>query len=191
MRLTSDQKLLAISGVENILTILGEDYLREGLRDTPERVVKSWQRIYGGYDQDPKDLITVFSPESYNQMVLLKNIEFYSMCEHHMLPFFGKAHIAYIPSEKHLLGVSKLSRLLEIYSRRLQIQERIGEQITSFLMNEVHAQGAACILDAQHLCMTMRGVEKKNAQLVTSSVRGLFESQVATRQEFLTLIGLP
>jgi len=132
------------------------------------------------------DRYRTFDKDSYDQMVLLKNIEFYSMCEHHMLPFFGSAHIAYIPDTK-VIGVSKLARLLEVYSRRLQIQKRIGEQVTSFLINELKAKGAGCILEARHLCMTARGVEKQHSVMVTSSLKGSMLTDEKTREEFLAL----
>lgn len=174
--------------VREIMEYIGEDVDREGLVETPKRVRKSWDKLYGGYDMDPKDLLKTFDKETYSQMVVLKDIEFYSTCEHHMLPFFGKAHIAYIPGKK-VIGVSKLARLLEIYARRLQIQERIGEQVTTFLMKELKAKGAACVLEAQHFCMTSRGVEKQNAKMVTSSLKGVFLKEAETRQEFFSMIG--
>ena len=174
--------------VREIMEYIGEDTTREGLVETPKRVRKSWDKLYGGYDMDPKELLKTFDKETYSQMVVLKDIEFYSTCEHHMLPFFGKAHIAYIPGKK-VIGVSKLARLLEIYARRLQIQERIGEQITTFLMKELKAKGAACVLEAQHFCMTSRGVEKQNAKMVTSSLKGAFLKEPETRQEFFSMIG--
>lgn len=181
------------NSVENAITLLmyaiGEDPNREGLKETPNRVFRSYDKLYGGYTKDPKELLKTFDKETYSQMVLLKNIEFYSTCEHHMLPFFGKAHIAYIPNKK-VIGVSKLARLLEIYSRRLQIQERIGEQVTTFLMDELKAKGAACVLEAQHFCMTSRGVEKQNAKMVTSSLKGVFLKEAETREEFFNMIKL-
>jgi GTP cyclohydrolase I len=169
------------------LEYIGEDTNREGLKETPKRVVKSWEKLYGGYKQDPKELLKTFDKETYDQMIILKDIEFYSTCEHHLLNFSGKAHIAYIPKKK-VIGVSKLARLLEIYSRRLQIQERIGEQITDFLMKELEVEGAGCILEAQHLCMTSRGIQKQHSKMITSSLQGTFrDSEV--RQEFINLIG--
>ena len=174
--------------ISDIMEYIGEDTTREGLLETPKRVRKSWDKLYGGYNMDPKDLLKTFDKETYSQMVVLKDIEFYSTCEHHMLPFFGKAHIAYIPGNK-VIGVSKLARLLEIYARRMQIQERIGEQVTSFLMEELKAKGAACVLEAQHFCMTSRGVEKQNAKMVTSSLKGVFLEEAETRQEFFSMIG--
>ncbi len=174
--------------IEEILYEIGEDPTREGLIDTPKRVVKSWKELYKGYSQDPKDILnTEFKADGYNQIVLLKNIELYSICEHHMLPFEGKAHIAYIPSNK-VLGISKLARLLDIYARRLQIQERIGEQVTHDLMNIVEAKGAACIIEASHMCMRMRGVSKQNSIMVTSSVKGLFMNDESAKAELMTLI---
>jgi GTP cyclohydrolase I len=173
--------------ISAMLEQIGEDIHREGLVDTPKRIRKSWDELYCGYNQDPRDMLTQFSDESYDQMVMLKDIEMYSMCEHHMLPFFGKAHVAYIPNGQ-ILGISKLARLVDIYARRLQIQERIGEQVTTFLMNEVGAVGAACVIEAQHMCMRMRGCSKQNSMMVTSSMKGAFMDNVQTRNEFMSLI---
>ena len=180
--------------VIRMLQRIGEDPLREGLRETPARVIRSWAELYSGYDQ--KELSSIFktfdNPEhtnTYNQVVLLKDVEMFSQCEHHMLPFIGKAHIAYIPNEK-VIGVSKMARLLEVYSRRLQIQERIGEQVTSDLMEHLECQGAACIIEAMHLCMRMRGVAKQHSTMVTSSLKGIFLTDQAARSELLRLIGI-
>jgi GTP cyclohydrolase I len=174
--------------VEILIESIGEDPGREGLKETPTRVTNSYDHILGGYKKDPKDLLTTFTEcDGYDEIVLLKDIEIYSMCEHHMLPFFGKAHIGYLPGGC-VIGVSKLARLLEIYSRRLQIQERIGQQVTDFLMDELKAEGAGCIIEATHLCMRMRGVEKQNSIMVTSSVRGAFKDNLSTRQEWMGLI---
>lgn len=173
--------------VRDQLEMIGEDVNREGLLDTPKRIRKSWSELYRGYKMDPKTLITQFDSETYEQMVMLKDIEMYSMCEHHMLPFLGKAHVAYIPNGK-VLGISKLARLVDIYARRLQIQERIGEQVTTFLMEEVGAKGAACVIEAQHLCMRMRGCSKQNSIMVTSSMKGTFLEYATTRNEFMSLI---
>ncbi len=160
---------------------------REGLVDTPRRVVKSWKEIYSGYDKDVSEIFTTFSSENYDQLVLLKDIELYSMCEHHMLPFYGKAHVAYIPDGK-VIGISKLARLVDIYARRLQIQERIGEQVTSALMQYLQPKGAACIIEATHMCMRMRGVGKQNSVMVTSSMTGAFKENLSTREELLKSI---
>jgi len=170
------------------LQYINEDSEREGLKDTPKRVVKSWDFLFSGYKQDPKKLITTFAAEGYNEIVLLKNIEVYSMCEHHLLPFFGKAHIAYIP-EKKVIGISKLARILDIYARRAQIQERLGNQVTNLLMKELKPKAAACIIEAQHLCMLMRGVQKQNSVMTTSSLKGAFMNNAKTREELLMLIG--
>lgn len=171
------------------LQFIGEDSKREGLLETPARVVKSWKELYSGYKQDIKSLFTTFESDTYDQIVLLKNVELFSTCEHHMLPFFGKAHIAYLPDKK-VIGISKLARLLEAYSRRLQIQERIGEQVVDALMKYLQPKGAACIIEASHLCMRMRGVSKQNSTMVTSSLRGVFLEKSHVKDEFIRLIKL-
>ncbi len=180
----------ALDAVTQMLQYLGENPAREGLQHTPERMVKSWDRLFGGYLIDPKDMFTVFEDGDdipNDQIILLKDIEFYSTCEHHFLPFWGKAHVAYIPDKK-IVGISKLARLLEIFSRRLQIQERVGKQVTKAIMEHLGAKAAACIIEAKHFCMTSRGVEKQHSVMVTSSLRGSFLNQGQTRQELLNLI---
>jgi GTP cyclohydrolase I len=169
------------------LEFIGEDVTREGLIDTPNRIIKSWGKIFEGYKKKPEDALTVFSADGYDEMVLLKDIEMFSTCEHHWLPFFGKAHIAYIPGTK-LVGISKLARLLDIFARRLQIQERIGDQVTTAIMELLEPKGAACIIEAQHFCMKARGVEKQNSIMVTSSMKGVFLSKPEAKQELLSLI---
>ena len=175
---------------ENIIRILqylGEDPKREGLQNTPHRVVSSWGRLFGGYKQDPKSILkTTFIEGACSEMVVLRGIEFYSHCEHHMMPFFGKAHIGYIPKGR-VVGISKLARLLEAYSRRLQIQERIGQQITDTITEVLQPEGCGCVLEAQHFCMTSRGVEKQNSIMVTSSMRGCF-MEPGVKNEFLRFI---
>lgn len=173
--------------IVRVLEYIGEDPNREGLKDTPRRVIKAYDHLFSGYSKDPSSVFTTFSSEEYDEMVLLKNVELYSMCEHHILPFVGKAHVAYIPNKK-IIGISKLARLVEIFSRRLQIQERIGNQITSALMDNLEPIGAACIIEAQHLCMQARGVEKQNSIMVTSSLRGVFKENPAAREELMRLI---
>jgi len=176
--------------IKTILTYIGDDSTREGLLETPERVRKSWSRIFGGYNKDVKDVLTLFEEDDaipHNQIILLKDIELYSTCEHHFLPITGKAHIAYMPEGK-IVGISKLARIMEIYSRRLQVQERIGNQVTRALMEHLHAKGAACIIEAKHACMTNRGVEKQNSVMVTSSLRGCFLTDSKTRLELMQLI---
>lgn len=177
----------AEDAVIRMIQAIGEDGKREGLKETPARVSKSYEHLFSGYKKDPQEEITTFDNEGVNQLILLKDIEFYSMCEHHMLPFIGKAHIAYIPDKK-IIGISKLARILEIYSRRLQIQERIGMEVTTALMNLLTPKGAACIIEADHLCMRMRGVEKQNSKMVTSSLKGDFMDDNRTRQELMELI---
>jgi GTP cyclohydrolase I len=175
--------------VLRMLQRIGEDTRRVGLNDTPARVVRSWAELFKGYTIKPESIVTLFDEgTSFDEIVILRDIEMYSTCEHHMLPFIGRAHIAYLPGGK-LLGISKLARLLEVYSRRLQIQERIGQQVTEFLMEKVGAKGAACIIEASHLCMQMRGVSKQHSVMVTSSVRGVFRDSPPARAELMGLIG--
>jgi len=176
-----------VENVRRLIEFIGDDPNREGLIETPIRVLRSYEKLYGGYKQDPANIMKTFTEGACDNMVLLKGIEMYSTCEHHMLPFFGKCHIAYIPDGK-VIGVSKLARLMEIYSRRLQIQERIGKQITAALETHLQPLGAACIIEAQHFCMTSRGVEKQNSVMVTSSLTGEF-LKPEVRQELLSLIG--
>ncbi|PIP89203.1 MAG: GTP cyclohydrolase I FolE [Bdellovibrionales bacterium CG12_big_fil_rev_8_21_14_0_65_38_15] len=178
------------SMIKAMFEYLGEDANREGLADTPNRVVKSWDKLYGGYLQKPEDILTTFSEDDvipHDQIILLKEIEFYSTCEHHLLPFVGKAHVAYIPRDK-VVGISKLARIVEIYARRLQVQERIGNQVTKAIMDNLNSKAAACVIESKHFCMTCRGVEKQNSVMVTSSLRGTFLVDGKTRQELMTLI---
>ncbi len=175
------------SNLVRLLQYIGDDPKREGLLDTPNRIIRSWSEIFSGYGQSPADYLTTFSTDGYDQIIISKDIEFFSMCEHHMLPFAGKAHIAYIPNEK-IIGISKLARLLEVYSRRLQIQERIGNQVTDALMTYLEPKGAACILEASHMCMQMRGVNKQQSSMVTSSMKGVFYDDARARAELMDLI---
>ena len=175
--------------VRQLLVELGEDPDREGLLRTPERVAKALAFLTHGYRSDLKTVINdaLFTQDT-GGMVIVKDIEVYSMCEHHMLPFFGRCHIGYIPDGK-VFGVSKLARLVDMYARRLQLQERLTEQVSQVVMNEVGAKGVGVMIEARHLCMMMRGVEKQNSTMVTSSVLGVFREHLATREEFLTLVG--
>ena len=162
--------------------------LREGLRNTPKRVVESWAELYSGYKQDPKETLNAtFNGEGYDGIVLLKDIEFYSTCEHHMLSFTGKAHVAYIPTER-IVGISKLARIVEIYARRLQNQERITTQIADDLEKYLEPMGAAVIIEAKHQCMGCRGVKKSNATMTTSAMRGVFFDRAEARSELMDLI---
>ena len=173
--------------IKNQIKHIGDNPEREGLVDTSERIIKSWDKLYGGYKQNAKDILkATFTEGKCNEMVILKDIEFYSTCEHHMLPFFGSIHIGYIPGNK-VVGVSKLSRLVEVYSRRLQIQERLTTQIANDIMSILEAKGVMVIAEAQHMCMTARGVEKQNSKMITSAIRGVYENS-EVRNEFMQLI---
>ncbi|MBU0981915.1 GTP cyclohydrolase I FolE [Patescibacteria group bacterium] len=174
--------------IKQLLESLGEDVTREGLRDTPRRVDESYKRLFSGYKQRPEDVLTVFDGEKYDEMIVVKDIEFYSNCEHHVLPFFGKAHVGYIPNGK-IIGLSKVPRIVEIFARRLQNQERLTTQIADSLEELLHPKGVAVILEARHFCMMARGVEKQESSVSTSALRGLFKRDQATRAEFMRLIG--
>ena len=175
--------------IRELLIKIGEDPQREGLLTTPQRVARSYSEICGGYRMDPDALVreALFEAEG-QEMVLVNDIDFYSLCEHHMLPFFGKAHVAYIPNSK-IVGLSKIARVVEAYARRLQVQERMTAQIAGCLMRNLDAMGVAVVLHAQHLCMMMRGIQKQNSFAVTSEMLGVFKENAKTRSEFLTLIG--
>ncbi len=175
--------------VRQLLVELGEDPRREGLADTPARVAKALAFLTQGYRADLKTVINdaLFTQDT-GSMVIVKDIEMYSLCEHHMLPFFGRCHVGYIPDGK-VFGVSKLARIVDMYARRLQLQERLTDQISQAIMNESGARGVGVMIEAKHLCMMMRGVEKQNSVMVTSSVLGVFRDNLATREEFLALLG--
>jgi len=175
--------------VREILVAIGEDPNREGLKDTPKRVAKMYEEVFAGLNVDPMSEITVFETEGHEEMVILRDIPFYSMCEHHLLPFNGKAHVAYIPRKDRLAGLSKLARVVESISRRPQLQERITTQIADTLMKVLRPQGVFVIVEAEHLCMTMRGVKKPGSRMTTSAVRGVFQKSEITRKEALQLIG--
>lgn len=174
--------------VKEILTLIGENPNREGLQKTPNRVAKAWEFLTSGYKQDVADVLNlaVFT-EKYDEMVIVKDIDFFSTCEHHLLPFYGKAHIAYIPNGK-IVGLSKIPRLVEMFSRRLQVQERMTQQIAESLFKTLEPDGVAVVIEARHLCMMMRGVEKQNSVATTSAMLGSFRDDERTRNEFLKLI---
>ncbi|HEY8367680.1 MAG TPA: GTP cyclohydrolase I FolE [Thermodesulfobacteriota bacterium] len=181
-----DQALVA--AFTTVLRELGEDPDREGLRKTPARVARALRYLTAGYGQDPKVVLNgALFTENYNEMVLVKDIDFFSMCEHHLLPFFGKAHVAYIPDRK-IVGLSKVARLVEMFSRRLQVQERLTSQIATTINEQLQPLGVAVVIEAQHLCMMMRGVEKQNSRAITSSMIGVFQDREATRMEFMNLV---
>lgn len=180
----------ALKAVETILCYIGEDPTREGLRGTPGRVLRSWGKLYGGYKQDPVKILKAdFSSEGYDQLILLEPIEYWSTCEHHMLPFFGTVAVGYIPgSEGRVVGISKLARLVEVYARRLQIQERMTKQIAEAVETVIKPLGVAVVVRGKHLCMVARGVEKQQSQMTTSAMRGVFREKQSTRDEFLRLV---
>ncbi len=179
----------AEEAVRTLLRYIGEDPDREGLERTPNRVASAIQFLTRGYTQDPKDAINgaLFSEAEYQEMILCKDLDFYSLCEHHMLPFFGKAHVAYLPN-KRIVGLSKVPRMVEIFARRLQVQERLTRQIAQTIMSEIEPLGVAVVLEAEHMCMRMRGVEKQNSIVMTSAMLGVFRKNHETRQEFMNLI---
>ncbi len=174
--------------VEQLLGLLGEDPTREGLVQTPERVAKAFRFFAQGYQQDVDEVLNgALYSVKYDEMVVVRDIDFFSLCEHHLLPFYGKCHVAYLPNGR-IVGLSKIPRLVEVYSRRLQVQERLTVQIAEALQQKLNPQGVAVVMEARHLCMMMRGVETPNAVAVTSSMQGVFQSQQQTREEFLNLI---
>lgn len=174
--------------IRSILEHVGEDPDREGLKDTPDRVHRSFHYLTRGYRMDPASVIgnAVFT-ENYDEMVVVRDIDFYSLCEHHLLPFYGKAHVAYVPKGK-IVGLSKIPRLVDVFARRLQVQERLTQQIAETLVEQLEPHGVAVVIEGFHMCMAMRGVEKRNAWMSTSAMRGIFESEARTREEFLVLI---
>ena len=174
--------------IRHILKALGEDPDREGLLKTPYRVTQALTFLTQGYQQDPAKVINdALFTEDYEEMIVQRDIDFYSLCEHHLLPFFGKAHVAYIPHHK-IVGISKLARLVDVYARRLQVQERLTNQIANTIMEKLDPLGVAVVIEAEHLCMRMRGVEKQNSMIITSTLLGAFRTRHETRQEFMTLI---
>ncbi|MDI7268663.1 MAG: GTP cyclohydrolase I FolE [Myxococcota bacterium] len=177
--------------IKELLAELGEDPGREGLRDTPRRTAAAWEFLTQGYRTRAADAVrrAVFAQEA-NNMVVVRDIEVYSLCEHHLLPFFGRCHVGYIPKDK-VLGVSKVARVVDVFARRLQVQERLTQQIARALMDSIKAEGVGVVVEAQHLCMMMRGVQKQNSLMTTSSVLGSFHDDAATRAEFMALVTKP
>ena len=174
--------------VREILRSIGEDPEREGLEKTPARVTRALDFLTKGYREDPTELLNeALFNEEYSEMIVLKDLDFFSLCEHHLLPFYGKAHVAYIPVHK-IVGLSKLARLVEVFARRLQVQERLTTQIATMLMETIEPMGVGVVIEAEHLCMRMRGVEKQNSIVVTSAMLGTFRTRRETRQEFTTLL---
>jgi GTP cyclohydrolase I len=175
-------------GMRLILEGIGEDLERAGIRETPERVAKMYSEIFAGLETPTEEILKAIEGESHDEMVLLKDIPFYSMCEHHFLPFIGKVHVAYIPSGGKIVGLSELVKAVEVLAKRLQVQERLTTQLADLIMNKLKPKGAMVIIDAEHLCISMRGVKKSGARTVTSAVRGIFRTKQSTREELLELI---
>jgi GTP cyclohydrolase IA len=178
------------AAVREILRAVGEDPEREGLRDTPARIARLYSEVFSGLRKDPRELLQKTFTQKYDEMVVVKDIRFESMCEHHLLPFIGKAHIAYLPKGK-IVGLSKLARVVEVLARRPQVQERMTEEVADLLMQELDARGVGVVMDASHSCMTIRGVRKADSVCTTSAMRGAFRENQSTRTEFLALISGP
>ncbi len=179
-------------GVRLILEGIGEDSTREGLVKTPERVARMYEEIFSGMTEDPAVHFETTFDEGHEEMVIVSDIPFYSMCEHHLVPFFGKAHVAYIPArDGRICGLSKLARLVDAYAKRPQVQERLTSQVADMLIDQLHPQGVLVVLEAEHMCMSMRGIKKPGSKTMTSAVRGIFERNQATRSEALSLIFAP
>ena len=175
--------------VSMMLDAFGEDTKREGIKRTPERVAEFYEEFFDGYNEDIDNIISVhYQTEEYEEIVIVKDIQLYSMCEHHLLPFSGKVHIAYLPKKGRIVGVSKLVRVVETFAHRLQLQERLSEQIADTIMKTVQPKGAMVVIEAEHLCMTMRGVRKPGAKMITSAMRGIFLKDARTRAEALSLL---
>jgi GTP cyclohydrolase IA len=178
-------------GVKNILIGLGEDPKREGLKETPKRVAKSLMELCSGYSLSPKKILNKrFTVEKYDEMIICRNIDFYSLCEHHLLPFSGQVHVAYIPNQK-VIGLSKMARIVDMYAKRLQIQEQMTQQIAYAMQDELKPKGVAVMIEAEHLCMKMRGVRKHDSVMTTSKLLGAFQDNHNTRSEFLSLLNRP
>ncbi|GAA0100291.1 GTP cyclohydrolase I FolE [Paraclostridium bifermentans] len=179
------------NAVRDILEAIGEDPNREGLIDTPSRVAKMYEEIFSGIHKDPRDHLKIlFQSEEHEELVLVKDIPFYSCCEHHLVPFFGKAHVAYLPKDGRLTGLSKLARVIEDLAKRPQLQERITKDTADIIMEELKPYGVIVVVEAEHMCMTMRGVKKPGSKTITSAVRGIFEKNIAARAEAMSLINM-
>ena len=181
-----DQERIA-AAVREIIAAVGENAEREGLEDTPRRIAKLYAEMFSGLSEDPRDVLSKTFEESHKEMVILKDIPFYSLCEHHFLPFHGRAHVGYVP-EGRIVGVSKLARTVDILARRPQMQERLTGQVADAIMNGLQPDGVAVVIEAEHLCLTMRGAQKPGAVMVTSAIRGGFRRRGVTRSEFLALV---
>ncbi len=174
--------------VRELLLAIGEDPDREGLAETPARVARMYEEIFAGMEDDPKKYLKVFDEDNNDEMVVVRDIPIYSMCEHHLIPFFGKAHIAYIPGDGKVIGLSKLARIVNCFAKKPQLQERLTAQVADFLDENLHPKGVAVVIEAEHLCMTMRGARASGAQTRTSALRGMMKSDARTRAETMTLL---
>jgi GTP cyclohydrolase IA len=175
-------------GVKMILEGIGEDTERPGIKETPNRVARMYQEIFSGLETPTEEILKHLEGESHDELVLLKDVPFYSVCEHHLLPFIGKAHVAYIPGAGKIAGIGELAKALEIFAKRPQVQERLTAQLADMIMRKLKPKGAMVVIDAEHLCLSMRGIKKPGSRIVTSAVRGIFRSKESTRQEVLALI---
>jgi len=188
--MTGEQRQEAEALVRRMLELIGDDPERQGLKDTPARVVRSWTELFGGYSEDPADLVRTFDT-TYDQIVVCEGIDYFSTCEHHLLPFHGHAHVAYLPQEKgRVLGLSKMVRIVQVYARRLQIQEQMTEQIAEAIQSAIDPKGVAVVVEGQHLCMMARGVKQAHATMKTSCLLGAFRDDMAARAEVLSLLGV-
>lgn len=176
------------AAIREILIAIGEDPDREGLVETPDRVARMYEEIFSGLEEDPEKHLKIFTEEDNDEMVVVRDIPLYSMCEHHLIPFIGKAHIAYIPGEGRVIGLSKLARIVNCFARRPQLQERLTSQVADFLFDNLHPQGVAVVVEAEHLCMTMRGARASGSQTRTSAMRGIMRSDARTRAEAMSLL---
>jgi len=177
------------NAIKDIIIAIGEDPKREGLAETPERVAEMYAELFGGMKQDPREELKVGFELGHREMVVLRDIPFYSMCEHHLLPFYGVAHIGYIPNEEgRIIGISKLARVVEIFSKRPQLQERMTTEIADAIMDAIKPEGVAVVIQAEHLCMIMRGIKKPGSNVITSAIRGIFSRKAASRAEFFAII---
>ena len=187
MASNNDQKLIECTAIYRELIGTADNFARDGLRATPLRAAKAWQDLTSGYAADPAEVFTQFDSDGYSGLVIVKDIEFFSLCEHHLLPFYGTAAVGYIPSRK-IVGLSKLARLVDIFAKRLQVQERMSDQIADAIMENLAPKGVGVFIEARHLCMAMRGVQKQDSTTVTSSLRGVILEEADARAEFMTLV---
>ena len=183
-------KIKIEKAIKDLLIAVGENPEREGLKETPERVARMYEEILGGYRENPSKILKILKGENFDEIVLIKDIPFYSLCEHHLLPFYGKAHVGYIPKDNRITGISKLIRVVGTFSKRLQIQERLTTQVAEAIEEALKPKGVIVVMEAEHLCMIMRGVKKPGSKVRTSVVRGIFRKNEKTRMEALSLIGI-